>query len=44
MERMEIGDWLIKGNEELRQEVREFFSRLYGEKFEWKSKLDDINF
>lgn len=33
-----------KGNEELRKEVKDLFSRLYSVDFSWRPRLDGLDF
>lgn len=40
VEEMEIDDQIVKGNEQFRQGVMEFFGRLCCEELNWRPKLD----
>lgn len=44
VEKMVIEDRMMKGNKQLRQEVKSFFCRLYLDEFNWRPQLDGISF
>lgn len=44
VEKMKIDGRIAEGNESLRQGDRDFYCKLYYEEFNWRLKLDGLNF
>lgn len=44
VEKIKINNRMVKDNESLRQVVRDAYYKLYFNEYDWRVKLDDINF